>query len=183
MVPSMEQCFLLMDRYEMLDNIKAHSEMVKKVAQLIAGKLRESGEKISLEKTAAAALMHDIAKTPCLKTGEDHAAMGRKICHENHLDEIAEIVGEHVRLKAYDPDERVSEKEIVYYADKRVNDDVIVSLEERLKYLLRRYGQNKKHLNHLIIENFNLSKEVEKKLFDKLDFRPDELTRMVNGGT
>ena len=106
--------------------------------------------------------------------------MGRRICNENHLEEIAEIVGEHVRLRGYDPDEKVSEKEIVYYADKRVNDDVIVSLEERLKYLLRRYGRGKADLQHLINENFNLSKRVEKKLFAKLDFRPEALTRMVD---
>ena len=182
MVPSTEECFEFMKKYEMLDNIKAHSIMVERVAHLIAGGLREAGEDISLELTAAGALMHDIAKTPCLDTEADHAAVGRMICLENHLDEIADIVGEHIRLKRYEPDEVVSEKEIVYYADKRVNHDVVVSLQERLRYLLLRYGRGREHIIPLIRKNFDLSKEVEKKLFAKLLFGPEELARRINGG-
>ena len=48
------------------------------------------------------------------------------------MDEIADIVGEHVTLKSYDPVGFITEQEIVYYADKRVNHAAVVSLEERL---------------------------------------------------
>ena len=179
MVPSIVDCYALMDRYEMLDNIKAHSLMVEKVARVIAQGLREARKSVSLELTSAGALMHDIAKTPCLTSGEDHAARGQEICDDNDLNEIAEIVGEHVRLKSFDPHLDISEKEIVYYADKRVNHDVVVSLEERMKYLLLRYGKNKRHLRTHIRENFKLAKEVEKKLFSKLTFQPEEIGNLI----
>jgi uncharacterized protein len=179
MIPSFKECLELMEKYGMLDNIKAHSMMVEKIATLIGQGLKDAGIDISLEKTVAGALLHDIGKTLCLKTGDDHEAKGREICLTNHLYEIADIVGEHVRLKDYHLNSSISEKEIVYYADKRVNDDMVVSLEERLRYLIRRYGKNMNHISQRIRENFQLCKAVEKKLFAKLDFRPEDLVDLT----
>ena len=179
MIPSAEECFKYMERYGMLENIRAHSIVVEKIANLIAHGLRNAGEDISLEIVTAGALMHDIGKTLCLNTKEDHAAVGKEICLQNNLDEISNIVEEHVTLKDYDPSRAICEKEIIYYADKRVNHDVIVSLEERLKYIYKRYGRNREYLYPLFKENFDQCKEVEKKLFAKLNFRPEELTGMI----
>lgn len=179
MIPSVKNCLKLMEQYEMLDNIKAHSVMVEKIASIMGRGLKDSGMDISLEKIAAGALLHDIGKSLCLNTGDDHEAKGREICLENHLDEIADIVGEHVRLKGYHLHSPISEKEIVYYADKRVNDDMVVSLEERLSYLLKRYAKNMEHISQRIRRNFELCMAVEKKLFAELDFRPEDLARMV----
>ena len=63
MIPSVEECYKLMDKYGMLDNIKAHSAIVEKVAAIIAKGLIEAGSDLSLEKVTAGALMHDIGKT------------------------------------------------------------------------------------------------------------------------
>lgn len=68
---------------------------------------------------------------------------------------------------------------IVYYADKRVNHDIVVSLEERLKYLLLRYGRDQHHLHARIRRNLDMAKEVEKKLFAKLSFPPEEIGNMI----
>ena len=163
----------------MLENIKAHSIVVNKIASIIAQGLRDAGVDISLEKVTAGALMHDISKTLCLSSGDDHEAKGKEICLQNNLGEIADIVGEHVRLKNYSLDQAIHEKEIVYYADKRVNHEEIVSLEERLEYLLIRYGKTKEYLRQAIKKNFKLCKKVEKKLFVKLHFMPEDLARMI----
>jgi uncharacterized protein len=179
MIPSADACFELMDRYGMLDHIKDHSIMVEKVASLIARSLVEAGENLSLQKVTAGALLHDIAKTLCLGTGQDHAAKGEEICLQNRLDEIADIVGQHVHLRDYRRSTPIVEKEIVYYADKRVNDDQVVSLEERLNYLLAHYGRNQRDLHRLIRENFELCRALEKKLFAKLEFTPDALPDMI----
>ena len=179
MIPSVKECFKLMEKYGMLDNIRAHSTMVEKIASVIARELRDAGTAISSEKITAGALLHDIGKTACLNTNDDHSAVGRDICLQNHLNEIAEIVGEHVRLKNYKPDGAICEKEIIYYADKRVNHDAVVSLERRLKYLLRRYGKNKEHICQRIRDNFNMCKDVEHKLFANLSLDPEDLIDMV----
>jgi uncharacterized protein len=180
MIPTVDQCQLLMEEYGMLENIKAHSMVVEKVASLLARSLRQAGEDLVLEMVTAGALMHDIAKTQCLGTREDHAKKGKEICLEHQFYEIADIVAEHIVLAEFDSNHAVREKEIVYYADKRVNHDVVVSLDERLEGLLDRYGRNKEPLKETIRNNFNLCRAVENKIFSSLPFRPGELALLIN---
>ncbi len=180
MIPSFDKCFLLMDKYRMLPNIKAHSIMVAKIAHLIARGLRDTGMDISVEKATTGALLHDIGKTDSLSSGKDHSEIGRQICIENNLHEIADIVGEHVKMRGYNPNGKFSEKEIVYYADKRVNHGRIVALNERLAYIIRRYGKNEEEICRAITINFELCKKVEKKLFGNLAFSPDELPNLAS---
>jgi len=179
MTPSVEVCFHIMAKYRMLENIKAHSVVVAKLARLIARGLQDGGVNVSVEKATAGALMHDIGKTASLQSGQDHAEIGRQICVRNNMDEIAGIVGEHVKLKNYDLKEDYSEKEIVFYADKRVKHDRVVSLDERLEYILGRYGRNHEELCTRIKKNFELCREVEQKLFAKLDVGPEALSKLV----
>ena len=179
MIPSIQECFHFMDKYHMLKNIKAHSAAVARVTCLIAQGLREAEVDISVEMAIAAALMHDIGKTASLKSGQDHSEIGRQICLRNHLDEIAPIVAEHVRLRNCTMNGDYSEKEIVFYADKRVNHDKIVNLDERLAYILGRYGKNQKDLPKTIKRNFLLCEQVQEKLFKKLKFSPESLSHMA----
>lgn len=163
----------------MLDNIRAHSVMVAKVAEIIARWNKKVGFDISLEKVTAGALMHDIGKSLCLNSGEDHAAKGSEICVQNNFGEISGIVEEHITLKSFEPDCDISEKEIIYYADKRVNHDRVVSLEERLEYLLVRYAKNREDLGRLIKDNFRKCRVIERKLFANLNFRPEDLAEII----
>lgn len=179
MIPSAKECLELMEKHEMLENIRAHSIVVERVANIIAQGLIDTGADLMLEKITAGALLHDIGKSLCLDTKEDHAAKGEEICIQNQLDEVADIVGEHVILKNYDTETVISEKEIIYYADKRVNHDHVVSLEKRLEYLLDRYGRNNEHLLGSIRKNIEMCKDVERKLFEGLHFKPEALGEMV----
>ncbi len=179
MIPTNEECFRMMDKYQMLDNIKLHSLVVANVAYLISTSLLDAGIIISIEKVVAGALMHDIGKTQSLTSGQDHSKVGMQICLENAFDEIADIVAEHVRLKNYSMDGRFFEKEIVFYSDKRVKHDEVVSLDERLAYILERYGKDNEERCSAIRDNFEQCKKVEKKLFSRLDFSADRLTDLV----
>lgn len=181
MVPSIQECYQLMDACGMLDNIRAHSVVVAKAARLIAQGLREAEIDISIQITTAGALLHDIGKTASLQSGQDHSVIGKRICLNNHLDEIAPIVREHVRLKDHALNGGYSEKEIVFYADKRVNHDRVVSLDERLAYILDRYSRGQEQLSRAIRKNFLLCRQVEEKLFRKLSFGPEALAPMVTG--
>ncbi len=87
------------------------------------------------EEVIAGALLHDIAKTLCIKTDCRHAEIGRQICVELGYPELSEIVAEHVVLKNFTADLYIQgifgSKEIVYYADKRVRHDQVVSLDRQ----------------------------------------------------
>ena len=165
----------------MLAHIKEHSVVVARVAALITKNMQEAGEDVSLELAIAAALLHDIAKTACLDSNGNHAAQGREICLEHQFFEAADIVGEHVVLANGLPDGCCTEKEIVYYADKRVLHDKVVSLDERLEYILEHYGQNDERLCNLIEKNFMTCRLLEQKLFDIVAFQPEDLAGLVNG--
>ncbi|MDH5298854.1 MAG: HDIG domain-containing protein [Desulfobulbaceae bacterium] len=179
MVPTVAECFRLMDAYGMLDNVRAHSLLVARVAERLARDLAEQGEAVRVGVAVAGALLHDIAKTSCLASGGDHAADGEAICRRHGFDEIAGIVGEHVALAGEGDSHRCSEKEIVYYADKRVKHDVVVSLPERLAYILAHYGRNDPALHQAIRRNFDHCLRVEAKLFRGLPYRPEEMAALM----
>ena len=171
----------------MLDNIRAHSIMVTRVAQALlqglAGSPKENVIIPSDKLVLAGALLHDIAKTPCLKNRCDHAKRGRDICLELGYPAVAEVVREHVVLTEfsiarYDKGYFLA-KELVYYADKRVRHDEIVSIEERLEYILERYGNNDAKRHSLIRENFEQCRQLEMFIFSAIETTADSLQTAV----
>ena len=178
-----------MDEYAMLDNIRAHSLMVTRVAQVLLEALGNSTRPKAVlppgNLVAAGALLHDIAKTRCLENNCDHARHGRDICLELGYPEVAEVVREHVILTEFSPkrygQDHFLAKELVYYADKRVRHDEIVSLDERLDYILERYGNNDPKRHSLIKENFNKCKQLETFLFISAEMETESLQEVVTG--
>ena len=179
MIPAPAECFRLMSRYAMLDNIRDHSIVVASIADFLATHLMAKGHGISQPLTVAGALLHDIGKTQCLDNDDDHAKVGRDICLAHRYEELAPIVAEHVILKNGVPSTGITEKEVVYYADKRVNHDRIVSLDERLAYILERYGNNDERRHRAIEKNFAVCKIIEEKIFAQLPCRPAEMAVAV----
>ncbi|MGB3211725.1 MAG: HDIG domain-containing metalloprotein [Desulforhopalus sp.] len=187
-IPSIQQCLDFHDRFEMLENIRAHSFIVARVAESLVDSLRRTGRTAGplpdKDEVIAGALLHDIAKTLCLKTDCRHAEIGRQICIELGYPKLAEVVAEHVVLKYFPAHLYVQgifgTKEIVFYSDKRVCHDKVVSLEERLDYILSRYGDNNPAKEKLIRLNFNQTREFEKYLFNFLDFPPEKITQYMS---
>ena len=185
-IPDIQECARIMEQYEMLDNIRHHSLVVARVADMLVDGLEGHTGKYELPDRRlciSGALLHDIAKTPCLNGGCDHARAGAEICIKHGYPEIAEIVEQHVILKDYDPTRycrgEFSALEIVYYADKRVRHDEIVSLDERLEYIVDRYSRNNPELQESIRINFERCVRLEGCLFKFLDFAPEDVAEHV----
>ena len=136
--PDRATCLELMDRYDMLPNIRRHSLVVCHVATSIARSLCSVGMTLDLPLIEAAALLHDITKTRSLRTGEHHARSGALLLARLGYHRIARIVRFHIHPPP--PGDHLTPEEIVSYADKRVLHDRIVSLGERFAYLRQRYG-------------------------------------------
>jgi len=154
--------------------------MVARVAALIAGNLNNTGHNLSLETVTAGALLHDIGKSLCLNTNKDHARKGMEICLQLGLTSIAPIVGGHVIIEDYSADKPLDERTVVYYADKRVNHDRIVSLDDRMAYILERYGKSNPALPEAIRKNYVICREIEQRIFRNLDFEPADIGRLVS---
>jgi uncharacterized protein len=174
MIPTREECLRLMGQYRMLENIIHHSLEVAKVALFLSVELNKKGQSIDLSLVEAASLLHDLTKTECLKTKEDHAQTGSQLLKEMGYERVGEIVARHIWLgKEADPS-CISEEEIVNYSDKRVMHDRIVSLEERFSDLKERYGGNLTAMDYLE----RLQKEIyaiEDKIFLILQIDPNDL--------
>ena len=186
-VPTIEQCLTYMDDFAMLDNIRRHSFMVAHAASALLTGLRTANKARpplpADDLVVAGALLHDIAKTQCLQGTCKHALVGREICRDLGFPEVGEIVGEHVILSDYSLDRYIqgifNAKELVYYADKRVRHDMIVSLDSRLEYILGRYGDNDPDKEAMIITNFQHCQKFESLIFSFLDFPPSELAHIA----
>lgn len=170
-IPSLDECYALIDEYSMLPNIREHSEQVLRVSLVIADNLK-GGIAVDRELIAAAALLHDIAKTRSLETKEPHDASGAALLRGMGFASIASIVEQHVIFLDFDPAGRLEEREIVYYADKRVMHEKIVTVQERVADLVARYGTTPE-IRALIKENESLVLAVERKIngFMRIDIQ------------
>lgn len=187
-IPSRKTCLELIDSYGMLDNIRQHSFVVARVAETILQNLNLSFDKDILppdrDLVLAGALLHDIAKTKCLDGSCRHAEEGEQICIDHGFPDVGSVVGEHVILKSFTPENYRSgnfgAREIVYYSDKRVTHTTIVSLEDRLKYIVDRYGDGSSYIENRIRENFQHCLDLERYLFSFLPFAPEDLAKLVS---
>ena len=176
-IPSQKECDELMAKYCMLPNIIAHSRQVMRVALVITDNLK-NGVSINRNLVMAAALLHDITKTRSLETREPHDQSGGDLLRELGFVRIGEIVKQHVILLDFNPQERLEEREIINYADKRVMHDRIVSLAERLEDLIQRYGATEE-IKNLIRQNESQVFAVEKKIAGSMTVDLDSAIRRI----
>ncbi len=176
-IPTREECLRLMGEYRMLENIISHSLAVAKVALFLSAELNKKGQRIDVRLVEAASLLHDLTKTECLKTKEDHALTGCQLLKRIGYERVGEIVARHIWLGTEGDPSSVCEEEIVNYADKRVMHDRIVSLEERFRDLKERYGKHGRaedYLEHLQKEIYG----IENKIFLILQTSPNDLQHL-----
>ena len=142
--PGDAACFALWDKYAMLPNIRRQSLLVAHIATTLARKAEALGLPVRAAQVRASALLHDIAKTYCVRYGGSHAQVGAAWT-------VAETgnyaVAQGVMLHVWWPWSLPQGTDIcalpffVMYADKRVRHDACVTLEERYDDLLQRYGR------------------------------------------
>lgn len=185
-IPTIDDCLQIIEQYEMLDNIREHSFMVARVAKTLTRGLSQHPNATApdLQEVLAGALLHDIAKTRCLQNNSHHARDGQSICEELGYPEIGEIVLEHVVLREFNDSlykvGHFGAKEIVYYSDKRVRHDQVVTLDDRLAYILERYGDGDPIKESRIRENFSATIKFEQYLFSYLLFPSDQLLNYLS---
>ena len=181
-IPSLEECEKIIQEYSVPENIKLHTAKVRKVANFLAKKISLKGTKINLDLVDKAALLHDFTKMYCVENKCSHTLEARKILVEKGFPEFGEIIKQHGLEEVNNFDEKTSiESKIVWYADKRVNHDKLVSLMARYVYLKERYGKLSDEKMSEIVSTETNSKKVEKELFDLAGLYRDILEDDLNG--
>lgn len=159
-------------------HIRAHSQQVCKVALVLTDGLIAAGISINRKLIYASALLHDITKPRSFTTGENHAQTGGEYLSSKGFPEVGNIVRQHVMLDHYFATETPTEAEVVNYADKRVLHDEVVSLDERMSYILERYAQTKSR-RELLKTVWQQTERLEERLFSYLVFPPQDLAAQL----
>lgn len=169
-VPDEKTCYVLWQKYEMLENIKKHSAMVAHIAVKLGEMAVARGQKIDISACLAAGLLHDLAKTWCLAHGGSHAQLGAVwVAAETGNFAIAQAVLLHVYWPwAIPQNSQICNLPIfLMYADKRVRHDQCVTLAERFEDVLVRYGKTPE-ARAAICETKAQALEIEKLLSQQL---------------
>jgi uncharacterized protein len=173
-VPSRKQCLMLMDSHRMPAHIQEHSLSVAQIAVGLGVHSNSRGAGLALSLLEAGALLHDIAKSRCLHTGENHAVIGGQMVRQQGYPHVARIVEEHVSIAPGDLAGPVNESLLVNYADKRVKHTEVVTLEDRFGDLAERYGDTAERKARLA-KNLSLFMELEAKIFAGLRIQPQDI--------
>lgn len=154
----------ILKKHNVPENIVRHSIKVKEVAIKIARKLKKHGKNVNERLVAAAALLHDLDKASTLHETGAHGKVAAAALEKLNMHSVAEIVRKHPVECILSGELKTIEEKIVFYADKLVTDDRIVTLEERFEYLRKRYGLKNKQLMKIINEGYKKTVELEKEL-------------------
>lgn len=122
-IPTQEQCEEILNSLNVPEDVIKHSRMVQYAAMRIGRDLkwlRDRGPNLAL--ISAAALLHDIAKGQ-----PGHAKAGAEIIRKMGYDTVADVIEVHNDV-IYTGELPVTEKEIVYIADKMVIGDQLVTV-------------------------------------------------------
>ena len=171
MLPTREKCLELLNKHGLFENMVKHSLEVEKISVYLAKKFNQAGIAVDVDFVSRAALLHDVDKAKTIQPGfeKQHGRMGQKILEEEGYPEMGLIVMRHELYNIFEKSPFDSwEEKIVFYADKRVNDYTIVSLDERFEYLSERYGKTKEIRDKLASCKPEVEK-LEEEIFSKID--------------
>ena len=153
--PDREECYCILNGYNVPDNIIKHCIKVSQMALHILNQLNQNGYNFNEDIIEAAALMHDMARG-----SKDHAKVGAEILTSLGYEYIGNIISTHMDIKV-DEKEDITEKEILFLADKLIKEDKALSLENRFASCLL---NNNFEASSKIKERFGEAKKIMKKV-------------------
>ncbi len=205
-LPTRKECFDIIKKHRVPPHIVKHCMAVAKLAVFLAQRLNDKGVAVDIDLVDRACLLHDVARVCEFKDFDQNnfvhtvteqekttwnrlKAKYKGISHEDaayellkeKYPELALAIKKHKYAALLDEAERPNtwEERIVYYADKRVMHDSVVTLKERLED----GHQRNVHLRHTKEQNKINTAEVDRlifilehEIFAKMSLEPDDVT-------
>jgi molybdenum cofactor cytidylyltransferase len=160
-IPTAEECRELLEKVLCVGGeILRHGEAVAQVATRLGTELNLAGDSLDISLLMAAALLHDIAK------GEpDHPLAGAKIMAEHGFDMVAGPVATHMDMTIPDGD-GISAGEVIYLADKLVQGELLLPLEERFRKKMERHADEPD-----ILDNVSARLKTAREIRSRIELR------------
>lgn len=152
-LPDVPTCILWLQENGISENILVHVQMVAAAAYQLALWLRAKGKNVNPVLAHRGGLLHDLAKLR--KTDAlDHGAAAGKILTEAGESALGRIADRHMLFGLLNPARCpvTWEEKLVYYADKLVEKNQLVLIEERIAGLKKRYPMGPDSLDELMPE-------------------------------
>lgn len=172
-VPSEEECYAILKRANTPVKVINHCKQVAQLSCAMGCYLNSSGCKMNIDLIRTAALLHDLAK------GEPHHAKVGAGMLVNYP-EVAEIVAEHMDI-CLNRDLPLTEKEIVYLADKLVIEDQIISLQARFSGPLEQH-KNDQEVLRKIRQRFSDAERIQTRIEQLIKMPLHDLWKADLGG-
>jgi len=183
-LPDYSACLGWLEEQGTSFNIMAHMQLTAAAAYLMGVWLRKKGVSVDPVLAHRGGLLHDLGKMESIRSSRergvlgDHAALAREILSARGQPELAEIAGRHMLCP--DPASprfpRSWEEKLVHFADKLVEDNRLVSLEERLEALKTRYPAFAQE----IAASLPALTALEQEICGHLEIAPGELVQRLN---
>lgn len=162
----------LYQKYKTPANVVAHSKVVERIAVFLAQQLKKRGIPVRIKLVSQAALLHDL-----LRTRKNHCQVTARVLRKKYP-LLAEVIRQHRLGVILEGSFKNWEEKIVHYADKRVDHDQIVSLEQRLKRGKKRWKiKPRQDRTSLFLKKLKI---LEKEIFSKIKLKPNVINKLQN---
>ena len=205
-LPTRKECLAILAEYHVPPHIVSHSQTVAKLAVFLAQRLNENGAAVDVTLLEGACLLHDLLRVHDFKESDYNRfeqilpekekpkwrRLHAKYKASSHEDAAYDILREkypalaltikrHRYMALVDEKEKPDtwEEKLLYYADKRVMHEKIVSLKERLaeghkRNVFLHGSATQSKINTAKVDP--LIYKMEKEIFEKIGLDPLEVT-------
>jgi phosphoglycolate phosphatase-like HAD superfamily hydrolase len=176
-LPTIEVCEAWLRENGAGERLLAHVRQVARCAYRMAAWLRQRGVIVNPVLAQRGGLLHDLDKISAATQYGNHGELASRLLSERGEFALAAIARRHVmhKIREYGDAPQTWEEKLVYYADKLVEGDTVVSWQVRLQALRQRYPE--------YIKSFELSKPhlaaLEQAICQALTLTPEELVRQL----
>ncbi len=154
--PTEAECDAICSLLQGPERVIVHGRMVAEVARVLAVHLNQKGFALDLPLVVAAGRLHDIARSQ-----PEHAKAGAKLLSDLGYPRVGSVVAQHTDLGKHGPS--LTEADLIYYADKCVTEDRLVSIEERFAPSRRRHADRLDILRK-VQRRFSDAREIEARI-------------------
>jgi molybdenum cofactor cytidylyltransferase len=167
-IPSDAECRALMIRQNTAQNVIDHCSAVADLSMRIARALNAAGCRLNEKWIISAARVHDLARNY-----PRHASEGARLLREMGFSRIADIVEVHMDFMV-DPAAPITEAEVVFLADKWIQEDRNINMNARFEAKISKYGTAPDARREIRRRQENAI-EVQHRIESLLGFSIDEL--------
>lgn len=161
-IPSLEQCWQILSEARVDERIEKHCCAVAYTALDLVGKLNIAGAGLDENLVLAGALLHDIARCE-----PNHALVGARLLETRGYPLVAAVVGAHMDIEVGE-EHPLTEAEVVYYADKMVRGNTLVSINDRFDAALHKHKDDPQ-AGAAVLKRLRQAERIKRKIEEMMD--------------